>query len=179
MYAKPRGWRTSNWLLLVNCGGVTTTYVDQYLDSRLSLGSLSVSRYGEINDDDIGVSVTGKTVRFTKRNVAFIRGQSRVFDQFETVIQDEVTANKVYHVYLTIGGGVVEHQIRREIMPESLESMYLGSIRYDASDNVQYAGFKPVVRVGINRLSLTPCGSGIPVTGGLPNAVVKLDSNWR
>ena len=160
-------------------GGVTTAYVDQFLESRLTLGSLAISRYGNINDSDIGITVSGKTVNFTKQNPAFIRGQSRIFQPFTMDIEDTTTVNRVYHVYLIISEGDVVHEITQEVIPETLETMYLGSIRFDANDNVQYSGFKPIARVGISRISEVACGSGIPATSGLPNVPAKLDPDWR
>lgn len=160
-------------------GGVTTTYVDQLLEGRLTLGSLAISRYGNVNDANIGVIVSGKTVSFTKQNPAFIRGQSRIFQPFTMVIDDAITVDKIYHIYLIIQDGSVVHQILQSVIPETHESMYLGSIRFDSNNSAQYSGFKPVIRIGINRISETPCGSGIPVTGGLPDVEVKLDPGWR
>lgn len=86
--------------------------------------------------------------------------------------------NKTFNVYVRARFGKVTYEARVDSPPESVSVMFIGTVTTNAS-GIASLNFAPVTRIDTFRLSTTPLGSVIPVTGGTIDAPTKFPSTWN
>lgn len=155
---------------IIEVGGVSFTKAES-LARYIQQSGVPFSRFGDLSDDALPFSFTGLTVSITAPIPVFIQGTLGSIP-VQTITITTSATTKYTLLYVRKINGVISLVASETTIDESPSTMYVGTITSGTA--VTAVAVNKVSRMDQYRPSLTPIGSGIPVTSGTPNGVGNL-----
>lgn len=157
--------------------------VDALIAPVMQQGMLNISRFGSADKTPIPYVINNDfTVDITVAVPVVLAGRVYTLPAQKIDIGRMTSGYDTYYVYVRMVNGVIKYDVLYGPIAESTLSMFVGTISVGTVNNVyKITAFtiNKVTRLGIYRISTTPCGSAIPATNGQPHQAVKLDAGWK
>lgn len=166
-------------------GSYTATTVNAKLAAKVPNSVLPISTYGItefLTAAQIAAAWTasGWVVSCNREIKIILSGTPYTMPTYSLDLRgvEASPGNKTYNVYVRARFGKVTYEARVDSPPESVSVMFIGTVTTNAS-GIASLSFAPVTRIDTFRISNTPLGSVIPVTGGTVDAPVKFPATWN
>jgi len=154
-------------------GAYDKVAVDNRIATRVLAGLIPLSRWGvadDTSDKPPTLSYLATPPRVVIGPVMGLMAGSTVAAQSTALV---LTANTVNYIYFKMVSGLASYVASTTQLPETNTQMFIGTVTTNATTGVSNT-LRAVSRLGLYRVSDTPVGSAIPVSGGLPGSPANL-----
>jgi hypothetical protein len=152
-------------------GAYTKEEANSLVAQCIPRGILPISRIGAVNGAwPVSLNTAAKRVDFTGEVPVVLAG---IFNMMPIGSVGYSTTVPRNYVYVRLNGGIFSYVIESSPQAETTTNMLFGVIDI-VSGNVTDWWLRSVTRLDTFRISQTPAGSAIPVSGGTPDSAQPL-----